>query len=371
MTDYKNDTPPPGHFIKQELEERGLAQRDLAYILGTTEQVVTRLLSGKHGVSPEMAKALGQAFDVNPELFINLQAAYDLAHAKDPDVDLASRARWQNTYPVREMINRGWIKDARSAELDNQMARFFKAANANEVYQPAHAAKKTNTGEPATGAQIAWLYRVVQIAEHMTDSKPYSVTAMSKSQRALKALMANPEDIRRVPALLADCGIRFIIVEGLPNAKIDGVCHWLDTTKPVIGMTLRFDRIDNFWFVLWHELMHVLNRHAQKESIIDVELEGDRSADSADEREANHGAAEACVPQGDLLSFLAKRNNFISEMDVKFFAQQQRVHSGIVVGQIQRQTKRWNFLRKHLVSVRQYIVPTATVDGWGNVAQVQ
>ncbi len=85
MTEYENDTPPPGHFIKEELEARGLAQRDLAYILGTTEQVVTRLLNGKYGVSPEMAKALGQAFDVSPELFINLQSAYDLANAKEPD----------------------------------------------------------------------------------------------------------------------------------------------------------------------------------------------------------------------------------------------------------------------------------------------
>src|SRR5438067_251050 len=101
MTEYQNDTPPPGHFIREELEARGLAQRDLAYILGTTEQVVTRLLNGKHGISPDMAKALGQAFDVNPELFINLQAAYDLANAKEPDESLVSRARWQNVFPVR------------------------------------------------------------------------------------------------------------------------------------------------------------------------------------------------------------------------------------------------------------------------------
>src|SRR5438093_8830335 len=122
--------------------------------------------------------------------------------------------------------------------------------------------------------------------------------------------MTKPEDIKHVPAVLADCGIRFIIVEVLPNAKIDGVCHWLDNTKPVIGMTIRFDRIDNFWFVLWHELIHVLNRHGKKEPIIDVELEGERSADNGDETEANRGAAEACVPQGDLISFLARRNNF-------------------------------------------------------------
>lgn len=89
MTDYTNDVPPPGHFIKEELEARGLAQRDLAYILGTSEQVITRLLTGKLGISPEMAKALGHAFDVHPDLFMNLQNAYNMAQAPEPSPDIS------------------------------------------------------------------------------------------------------------------------------------------------------------------------------------------------------------------------------------------------------------------------------------------
>ena len=58
--------------------------------------------------------------------------------------------------------------------------------------------------------------------------------------------------------ILMECGIRFILVEKLPNADIDGVCFWLDEHSPVIGMTTRRDKIDNFWFVLRHECEHVL-----------------------------------------------------------------------------------------------------------------
>jgi HTH-type transcriptional regulator/antitoxin HigA len=74
----------------------------------------------------------------------------------------------------------------------------------------------------------------------------------------LRALMVDPEAVRAVPAMLAGCGVRLIIVEVLPNAKIDGVCTWLDENSPVIGMSTLYDRLDNFWFVLRHEIEHVL-----------------------------------------------------------------------------------------------------------------
>ena len=71
----------PGHYLKEEMEERGWSQRDLAFILRCPEQAVNLILSGKSGISPEMAKALGEAFDINPDTFANLQKAYDMAHA--------------------------------------------------------------------------------------------------------------------------------------------------------------------------------------------------------------------------------------------------------------------------------------------------
>jgi HTH-type transcriptional regulator/antitoxin HigA len=69
-----------------------------------------------------------------------------------------------------------------------------------------------------------------------------------------------------------------------------------------------------------------------------------------------------------LISFLARRDRYIAEQDVLFFARQMKVHPGIVVGQIQNRTRKYELLRKYQVKVRQYLMPTATVDGWGQVA---
>ena len=83
----------PGFYIAEELEARSWSQRDLAFILGVPEQTVNMILNGKRGITPETAKALGDAFDINPETFANLQKAYDLAHARQPDP-----IRWRRFY---------------------------------------------------------------------------------------------------------------------------------------------------------------------------------------------------------------------------------------------------------------------------------
>ena len=159
-------------------------------------------------------------------------------------------------------------------------------------------------------SQLAWLYRVKQIAGGMI-VHPYSPRAVQRAMPDLSALLSAPEEARKVPRILAECGIRFAIVESLSSAKIDGVCFWLDETSPVIGMSLRYDRIDNFWFVLRHELEHVLRLHGRTSIYLDVELEGERAGTGADiieeERQANEAAAAFCVPQERLNSFIARK----------------------------------------------------------------
>jgi len=353
------------------MEERGWLQRDLAYVLGSTEQAINLLLSGKRGVSPEMAKALAAAFDVAPEFFMSLQRAYDLAQADSPEPGIARRARLQ-AYPVREMIRRRWLRDGTVDELEAEMARFFDAANSNDIPHIAHAAKKTHYDE-TPAAQLAWLFRVRQVAKAMRGRK-FSVKALRDALPGLRALMTDPQSVRLVPDILAGCGVRLVIVESLPGAKIDGACLWLDTSSPVIGLSLRHDRIDNFWFVLRHEIEHVLNGDGMEREIIDVDLEGAASDGTTlprIERMANEAAAAFSVPPAALSTFITQKAPFFSERDILTLAAQHKVHPGIVIGQIQKRTERWTLLRKYLVKVRDHLLPMATVDGFGVVARIK
>lgn len=369
---YIGDMPHPGSYIREELEARGWTQRDLAYILGTPEQAVNMIISGRRGISPEMAKALGEAFDVNPDLFANLQRAYDMARARDPDPGVARRAKLQSVFPVREMIKRGWLQDTDAALLEAQMAQFFEVASPQDIPHMSYAAKKSSSYEQTPPLQLAWLFRVRQIAK-ATPVPKYSENALRDALSRLRALLLDPEEARQVPRILAECGVRLIIVEGLPNARIDGVCFWLDKQSPVIGLSFRFDRIDNFWFAIRHEVEHVLRKDGQDREVIDVDIDAETAiADlPPEELAANIAAADFCVAKAEMESFFARKAPYFAERDVIGFARRINVHPGLVVGQIQKRLQRWDFLRRHLVKVRSFVLPGAIVDGWGVSATVE
>jgi HTH-type transcriptional regulator/antitoxin HigA len=366
---YNEAIPHPGHFIREELEARSWTQRDLAYILGVPEQSVNVIILGKRGISSEMAKAFGDAFEVSPEFFVNLQKAYDLSRAREPDPSVKRRARLQSSYPVREMIKRGWLEDTDAAMLEVQMARFFGASSCDEIPYLAHAGKKTHYDE-LPPAQLAWLFRVRQIAKSVT-VPAYSEKSLRDALDRMRYLTLDAEEARHVPRIMADCGVRYILVESLPGAKIDGACFWLDKTSPVIGLSLRFDRIDNFWFVLRHEIEHVLSKHGRANEIIDAELEGERAGTgpnvSEEERIANAAAADFCVPAAEMESFIARKSPFFAERDILGFARRVQVHPALVVGQLQNHLQRWDFLRRYLVKIRPFATAGALVDGWGAV----
>src|SRR5579864_4393773 len=304
---YPNWIKHPGFYIKEEMDARGWTQRDLAFVLGVPEQAVNMIVSGKRGISPDMARALGDAFDVSPDLFANLQKDYDMAQAKQPKAGVALLGKMQINYPVREMVNRGWLVNADAGTIREQLARFFEVPDVSEIPYIEHAARKRSTYEERAipAPQLAWLFRVKQIAKSITVPK-YSESKLREAVEKMRGMMLEPEQVREIPKLLMDSGVRFILVEKLTNAKIDGVCFWLDDHSPVIGMSIQRDTIDNFWFVLRHEIEHVLRRHGRKAEIIDTDLQLDQS-DDGDEKLANDAARDFCINWNKFESFMIRK----------------------------------------------------------------
>ena len=366
----------PGQFLNALLKERGWTTQALAIVLGVSEPLVTRMRTDQRRITAEMALSLEEVFGVPADDFLALQSSYDLAKAQitaQPDPDRRLRARLYGDLPISEMIKRRWIKaeDARDfAEVERGLTAFFGVGALDEIENLPHAAKKTAVGSDTTPVQLAWLYRVRSIAEEML-VKPFTPRLVKAGISKLAALRRHPEELRKVPRVLMEYGIRFVLVEALTASKIDGVCFWLNERSPVVGMSLRYDRIDNFWFVLRHELEHVIRRHGFESPVIDAELETVIDASvNEDERMANEAAADFCVPASQMSAFVERKAPFFAERDLLGFAKTLGVHPGLVCGQLQHKTKRYDLFRKHLVAVRKHISPSAMVDGWGDVVPV-
>jgi HTH-type transcriptional regulator/antitoxin HigA len=369
----------PAQMIEAQLRERGWSQRTLAKVLGMSEQSVSSLMKGRTKISTELALQLREVLGIEADDLLKLQASFELKKAELEfrlDPALNTRAMVFGDIPVGDMIARGWLKgvdDLWDSRLNESLCRFFGVSSVEEIEILPHAAKKTDVTGDATPTQITWLYRVKQIAQQTLVAK-YSQSAVADAVKNLKPLLNSVEAARKVPKILAESGIRFVIVESLPSAKIDGVCFWLDDKSPVIGMTLRFDRIDNFWFVLRHELEHVIRKHGQSAAMLDISLEGEKAGTGAlipeEERVANEAAAEFCVPQKQLKHFIQVKFPFFAERDIRGFAATYKIHPGVVAGQLQHKTERYDLFRNHLVKIRSVVTPNAMVDGWGDVAPI-
>jgi HTH-type transcriptional regulator/antitoxin HigA len=339
----------PGQLIEFLLTEQGWTQRLLAIILGVDETGINKIIAGKKPIDAEMSLLLSEVFKVPPKKFLDLQASYDLAKARivsRPDPSRATRAHLFGGLPVTEMIKRGWLNadGVRNVpQVEKALVKFFGVNSVNEIEILPHASKKTNTFTPATPVQLAWIYRVKEIAAEMIVAK-YSPSAVRNAVALLSNLLSAPEEARKVPRILTECGIRYVIVETLSSAKIDGVCFWLNDKSPVIGMSLRYDRIDNFWFVLRHEIEHVLRCHGQKQIMLDVELEGEQAGTgkniSEEERSANEAATDFCIPHKKMESFIARKSPFFYERDILGLANTLQIHPGLIAGQLQYRTGR-------------------------------
>ena len=354
---------PPGEFLADELEARGWTQTEFAEIIGRPQKLVNDIINAKRSVTPETAADFAAAFGTSAQFWMNLETAWQLSRVPSRDDSIARAAKLRERFPVREMCKRGWIPMGELADLERSVLDFFEIPSVDAPIEFRHAARR-NYQKEVTVHQWAWILRVNQLATALR-TPPFSGATLRAKIPELERLMIEPEEIRHVPRILMECGVRLVIVEPIPGSEIQGVCFWINENRsPVIGLTLKGDQIDKFWFDLWHEIEHVLNGDGKDGLIIEDFDETKTEIDEA-EKNANRSAANHCVPLGAMNDFILRHNPLFSEKNMLGFARILKRHPGIVAGQIQRRTGRWDLFKKHQPRIRHIITQTALTDGYG------
>lgn len=360
------DTPQPGDFIQQELDSRGWTQRDLADILGRTLAAVNELIRGKRGITPETAVALGQAFETGPEIWMKRESDYRLSLTATPSSAIQLRAKCYDLAPVKEMEKRQWIRSTKTPEqLEEELKRFFGVPSLDR--QPElEVAMRAVQGDALTPSQRAWCFRVRQLGQAVAAGE-YREECVDACVRSIRQLAAYPQEAYKVSEVLASYGIRLVVVEPLAGTKVDGVALWLNSNSPVIGVSLRFDRVDGFWFTLCHELAHILHRD---QSPVDIDLPDQilmpMTVRPAIEKRADEDASSMLVPKAELESFILRVSPLYSKEKIVRFAHRIKIHPGIIVGQLQHRGEiGYRANREMLAKIRDYVTSVALTDGWG------
>jgi HTH-type transcriptional regulator/antitoxin HigA len=382
MTERKTlEAFAPGEYILDELSERGWNQEDLAAILGRSTKGISELITGKTGITQETALELSSAFGVDPEFWLNLEARFRLSTAGQHDNALTRRrALIYSKAPIRTMIKRGWIevRDPRNVEeLERRLCEFFGIPDMTVEPQIAASLRMSASYESYTPAQVTWLVRARQLSLGLPPLA-YTRSKLENGIQRLRSLALNVNDAGQVPHVLEEMGIRLVILEPLPQTKIDGASFWLGGKSPVVALSMRYDRIDWFWFTLMHEVLgHVGQSGAHKDYDVSMDLdllgEQPRSDDARPqvEREADLLAADFLIPRAGLDSFIRRVGPFYSKRRIEGFAILMKVHPGIVVGQLQRRGEiAYSASRDVLVKIRDVVIPSALTDGWGHVPSI-
>jgi HTH-type transcriptional regulator/antitoxin HigA len=320
---------------------KGWSQRQLADALDLKEQQIQRYEAEEYASAnlhrlAEVADTLGLNISEIAEFKPPLQISLDI----DKD-DLA----W-NLFPVKEMYRRNWFEgfsgslEEAVANAEELVKKFVKGS----LDRPVQAAtrQRVRSGSNINPyALLAWQCRVIALAKKQSLKNTYKQKTITEEWLTKLAHLSLVGDWqKKVIEYLRDSGVRVVIESHLPNTYLDGAAFLLSDGSPVIGMTLYRDRIDNFWFVLLHELVHII-RHLHKgdiESIFD-----DLDVEAGDiEQEADEQAGEILVPEDKWNTALARYLR--SKDSIIDFAKEIGVHPAIIAGKIRREAKNYIIL---------------------------
>ena len=365
VTAMTTESTPPGAVLRRMLEDRGWTQDTLAAVTGHSRQTIHDVIAGKCGISPDMAVRLAAALGNDPTEWMRWDSVHQLSLVSTDAEEVRALSRLYSEAPIRDMQKRDWLPAASTAAtLAEAVAQFFRDDEAFDV-----ALRRSDATPALSPPERAWLYRARQLAASSVFVAEFNAKRLPAAQRKLRQLAAYAKEIERLSEMLAYYGIRFVVLEPLRGARIDGAAFWLGQS-PTIAVSARWDRIDALWFTVMHEFMHIKNGDVGS---LDVNLvceseNGLSIASSEDvaEQRANEEAAHALVPKAELDSFIGRTSPLYSSARIVQFAHRIKMHPGIIVGQLQHRGElRYSSHRALLVKVRKYLVETALTDGWG------
>ncbi|HBC5019051.1 ImmA/IrrE family metallo-endopeptidase [Proteus mirabilis] len=326
---YPIEPPDPIDAITFRMHEKGLKQVDLVPYLGTKSRV-SEILSRKRPLTVPMIKALSIGLGISTDTLVGIYS--EQAKKNTENVD------WSK-FPVKEMIGRGWISNSvdKIKKSTEDLVKDF--INQTAWSTGTVAFKRTLSGDaysPSTKyALYAWVSRVVQRAREKKPSLGnFDPTTLSTNfLRDLAQLSWFETGPLLAIEFLEKHGIAVIIEPSLKGTRIDGAALKDVDGLPIIGLSLRYDRLDNFWFTLLHEVSHIWKHVHSSETFLD---DIDVTSNDKRESEANRLAREAFIPRA-----VWKRSDAYSSPSketIDNLSRELKINPAIIAGRIRRES---------------------------------
>lgn len=334
--------PGPVDAIKFRMDQLGLRQKDLIPLLGTKSKV-SEVLNGKRPLTLAMMRKVHKGLGIPAEVLLR-EPGGEFPETP-PDLD------WSR-FPVREMARRGWLPmvDGIRERAEEVMLPFVESAGGLDAV-PSPLLRQGLAGRLNDRADryavSAWCMRVTALARRIRLETPFEQRSLTPAVLRDVARLSFFEDGPLLAReFLMKHGIHLIVVPHLARTYLDGGAFLLSDGSAIVGLTLRHDRLDNFWFTLLHELAH-LARHLSDECrllVDDLDLcstNGEGGIGHA-ENEADEMASVALVPRR--YRSVLEPAEIPSASDVLSLAAKLKVHPALVAGRIRFKRNNYRIL---------------------------
>lgn len=332
-----HDLAPPGDLLAEALAERGMSNADLARRAGLSEKHVSQLINAKATLSMDVALNLERVLNIPASLWHIMEFNYRRElKLREEKTRRPAFATWMRRFPIRDMINCGYIDDPGrdvASRVDALLAFFGVATPAAWKAEWAFATarfRKSPAFDPSRYAITAWLRRG-QVEAGLIRCAPYCEDTFRQVLARSRDLTTAPPEVFQ-PQLVERCsaaGVAVVLVPSLPGLAISGATRWMAPDKAVILLSLRHRSDDQLWFSFFHEACHVLEH---KTNAIYIDASGDSDGDAA-EQMANRFARDTLIPPKRYAAFVA--SEALSLDAISSFAASVGVSPGIVVGRLQ------------------------------------
>ena len=355
--EFPIDLPDPIEAIKFRMEQQNLRQKDLIPFIGSASKV-SEVLNGKRQLSKNMIRALHENLQISAEVLMSSKGA------GIPDVSLVN---W-NSFPLKYMYDKGWFKIAPEpwAKAKDMAEELVKPLWQNYVAlcTAPPLAKQTRTIRAQKNADIysltAWALRVIDRAKDLKLQNPYR-SIDDDFMMELARLSFHSDGPRLAMEFLGSHGISLIIEPHLAKTFLDGAALMMKEARPVLALTIRRDRIDNFWFCLLHELAHIAKHLTSQDRIIidDLDLRGhDANLEDKLEKEADEMTRDGLIPKK-----VWEKNPLKGETTAEkiiSLAEKLKIHPAIIAGRVRHERNNYRLLSKLVGSgqVRKHFAET-------------
>ena len=350
VEDYERKIVPPVvtdpvEAILFRMDQMKLARKDLEPYIGSISKV-SEVLSRKRPLSLSMIRRLHKGLGIPADVLIGGAENNQTILGEEPEMEYTK-------FPLKEMLERGCFGDFKGNAqrlkdyAEDQVLQFMhgilpKQAEPAFLRAPLH---QRGTREADEYSLLAWRLCVIKKARAYPAPREYKKGVITaKWMKDLARLSVFEDGPRLAREQLGMAGITLVVVPHFKGTYLDGAAM-LDEGRPIVAMTLRYDRLDNFWFVLMHELAHVAKHLDEAHPLFTDDLDSAGEQDRK-ELEADNMAGEALIPQA-AWEKSAVRTSRLSK-DVVTLAEKLGVNSAIIAGRVRQETKNYRILVKTL-----------------------